>query len=110
MINADDSIMIIIGDWTDEKRTKAFYDAEEYLIDTQDKHYIYGTGKIINVKKVLDTMPFLNYRQQVTLVMNMISICDMAYMLKGFEYNNDSRMMHDYADTIGLRVVYSKKF
>lgn len=102
-------MIAIIGDWVDGSR-KAFAEAEQHLIDTERYHNIYGTDDIINTAKVLDTMLFLNYKQQVNLMIHLLSYCDTAYMLKGWENNNDVRLLHDYAENNNYRIIYSKKF
>lgn len=101
-------MIFIAGDWTDKRQP--FDKAEEHLIDTEQHHKIYGTTSIINSAKVLDTVPFLDYKQQVDLMLCLLSMCDTIYMLKGWEYNNDVRLLHDYADNNGYKIIYSKKF
>lgn len=102
-------MIFIAGDWQDGSR-QSFNKAEEHLISTEKYHNIYGTDDIINSVKVLDTMPFLNYKQQVDIMLQLLSFCDTIYMLKGWENNNDIRLLHDYADNNGYKVIYSKKF
>lgn len=101
-------MIAILGDWT--KKRESFFKAEAHLIDTEENHCIYGTKDIINIVSVLNTMPFLDYFQIVDLIIFLLSMCDTVYMLKDWEYNNDTRMLHDYADAKGYKIIYSKKF
>ena len=99
---------IIIGDWNEV--TDAFNKAEAHLIETEKKHQIYHDSEIINISKVFDSMPALDYKHQINIALHLISISDRVYMLKGWEYNNDARMLHDYALALNLQIIYSKKF
>lgn len=101
-------MICIIGDLN--KDSEAYDKAEAHLIDTEVKHCIYGTKDIINSYKVVQLLPFLDYKQQIDLLIHLISYCDTVYMLKSWEYNNDARMLHDYAVTRNCKIIYSKKF
>jgi len=101
-------MIVVIGDWTDKKAK--FAEATAHLIDTEKKHQIYHTEDIIDISKVLDTMPFLDYKQQIDLCLFIMSMCDTVYVLKGWEYNNDVHMLHDYALACNHHIIYSKKF
>lgn len=103
-------MIFVAGDWTDIEKRDLFDKAEAQLIDTQKHHKIYGTSDVINSAKVLETLPFLDYKQQVDLMLYLLSRCDIIYMLKGWETNNDVRLLHDYADNNGYKIIYSKKF
>ena len=101
-------MIMILGDWTED--SDKFDLAQAYLIDTEKKHKIYHTADIINIADVLATVPFLDYKQQIDLVLHLLSQCDTVYMLKGWEYNNDVHMLHDYASVNNYQIIYSKKF
>lgn len=102
-------MIMIIGDWEQENK-ESFDKAKEHLIDTEKYHSIYGTDAIINTSEVLAGVPFLDYKQKVNLILLLLSYCDTVYMLKGWEYNNDVRLLHDYAENNGYKIIYSKKF
>jgi hypothetical protein len=99
---------MIIGDW--EKDAKSFDKAEEQLIDTEKHHQIYGTADIINPIKVFKLLPYLDAVQRIDLLLCLLTFCDIVYVLKSWEFNNDSRLLHDYADARGYKIIYSKKF
>jgi hypothetical protein len=40
----------------------------------------------------------------------MLKMCDKIYAVKSWENNNDARLLHDYADVNGYKIIYSKKF
>ena len=101
-------MIFIAGDW--EQDITHFAKAKEHLIDTQKHHQIYGTAEIINSAEVLATMPFLSYEQQIDVLIQLLSMCDTIYMLKGWEKNNDVSLLHDYASAKNYRIIYSKKF
>lgn len=101
-------MIFIAGDW--EKDTESFSKAEEQLINTEKYHSIYGTSDIINPVKVLESISFLDYKQKVNVMLQLLSYCDIIYMLKGWEYNVDVKLLHDYASNNGYKIIYSKKF
>lgn len=103
-------MIFIASDWTKAEEREWFDRAEEQLLDTEKHHQIYGTSDIINPMKVFDALPFLDYKQQVDLQLFLLSQCNTIYMLRGWESNNDVRLLHDYADNNGYKIVYSKKF
>lgn len=103
-------MIFIVGDWTDDSTKERFILAEEQLKATEKYHNIYHDADIINSYLVLETMPFLDYKTQVDLMLFLLSKCDIVYMLKGWESNNDVRLLHDYADNNGYKIIYSKKF
>lgn len=103
-------MILVLGDWTDEKRRESFDKATAHLVDTEKKHQIYHTKAIINIAEVLDTLPYLDYKQQIDICLHILSMCDTVYMLKGWEYNNDVHMLHDYASVNNYQIIYSKKF
>lgn len=101
-------MIVVLGDWTQDKLS--FDKATAHLIETEKKHQIYHTKDIVNIADVLLAIPGLDYKQQVEICIHIISMCDSVYMLKGWEYNNDVHMLHDYADVISKHIIYSKKF
>ena len=103
-------MIFIAGDWTDEKNVDSFAGAEQQLEDTEKYHSIYGTSEIINSYTVMQTLNYLDYKQQVDVLIHLLSYCDIIYMLRGWENNNDIRLLHDYASNNGYKIIYSKKF
>lgn len=101
-------MIVVLGDWTKDKIS--FDKAQAHLIDTEKKHQIYHTTDIINIADVLLTIPGLDYKQQIDICLHILSMCDAVYMLKGWEYNNDVHMLHDYACVANKQIIYSKKF
>lgn len=101
-------MIVIIGDWTED--TTAFDKAEAHLMKTEVYHQLYHDRYIVNVAKLFNVIPGLDYKQQINIVLHLISISDKVYMLKGWEYNNDAHMLHDYASVLNLQIIYSKKF
>ena len=101
-------MIFIAGNWEEDR--VPFDMAEEHLIKTEKYHSIYGTDEIINSAKLLSMMPFLDYKQQIVLLLCLLSFCDTIYMLKGWENNNDVKLLHDYASVNNYKIIYSKKF
>lgn len=102
-------MILIVGDWRDGD-ISAFNKAEEQLINTQKLHAIYGTADIINPIKLFELMPFLSEKEELDLLLFMLKMCDKIYAVKSWENNNDARLLHDYADVNGYKIIYSKKF
>ena len=98
----------IIGDWENDK--EAFDKAEKQLIETERDHHIYGTKDIVNPVKLFKQIPGLDIKQQVDLLLHVLSYCDIAYCLFSWEHNTDFRLLHDYCATNGYKIIYSKKF
>lgn len=103
-------MIFIAGDFLDKSEREYFDKAEAHLIDTQKEHHIYGTDEVINIAKVVETMPFLDYKQILNVLLVLLSYCDTIYMLKGWESNVDVKLLHDYACNCNYKVIYSKKF
>lgn len=103
-------MIFIAGNFLDESEREYFDKAEAHLIETERAHRIYGTDKIINIAKVLESVPFLDYQQTIDLLLRLLSYCDTIYMLKGWESNIDVKLLHDYACNCNYKVIYSKKF
>ncbi len=104
-------MIFIAGDWTNIDNKEKFDNAEKQLFETEKYHQIYGTKYTVNLFTLLnETVPDLEYKQQLDLALCVLSMCDMIYMLKGWENNNDIRLLHDYADANGYKIIYSKKF
>ena len=104
-------MIYISGQITDRKNYRdVFNAAEQYLIETQNKHSIYGTSKIINPAKVSDALPQMEYREYLDVAFYLLSMCDMIYMLKGWEKSPGARAEHEYASATGMRIIYSRKF
>lgn len=101
-------MIMILGNW--EKDEKAFQKAEEQLIDTEKYHKIYGTVDIINPIKLFEYLYFLDDRQKLDVLLDLLKMGDTVYMVKSWESFNDARLLHDYADVNGYKIIYSKKF
>ena len=101
-------MIMILGNW--EKDEKAFQKAEEQLIDTEKYHSIYGTADIINPIKLFEYLYFLDERQKLDILLDLLRMVDIVYMVKSWESFNDARLLHDYADANGYKIIYSKKF
>ena len=102
-------MIAIIGDWNCDDK-ESFEKAKAHLIDTEKKHQIYGTKDIINPVDVFDALYMLSDKQKVDIFLHILSMCNIVYLLKGWEYNNDLRMLHDYCSNNGYKIIYSKKF
>ena len=100
-------MIIILGDWENDK--ESFKKAKKHLLDTEKYHQIYKTKDILNTAELLDMLP-LDYKQQLDILLHLLSYCDTVYMLKSWESNFDIRMLHDYAGCNGYKIIYSKKF
>jgi hypothetical protein len=104
-------MIFIAGDWTNIDNKEKFDNAEKQLFETEKYHQIYGTKYTVNLFTLLnETVPNLSDKKQLDLALYVLSMCDMIYMLKGWENNNDIRLLHDYADANGYKIIYSKKF
>lgn len=101
-------MIMIIGNW--EKDKEAFEKAEQQLIETEKYHKIYGTCDIINPIKLFDMLYFLDDRQKLDLLLYLLRYCEIVYAVKSWDVFNDARLLHDYADTNGYKIIYSKKF
>lgn len=101
-------MICIIGDWENDK--ESFGKAEKQLIETEEKHYIYGTKEIVNPVKLFKDVPGLKINEQVDLLLHILSYCSIAYMLSSWETSTDFRLLHDYCATNGFKIIYSKKF
>ena len=100
-------MICILGDWKEDRIS--FDKAKEHLINTEKYHQIYGTKDILNIVDLFNILQ-LEEKQQIDILLHILSYCDTVYMLKGWEYNNDLRMLHDYCANNGYKVIYSKKF
>lgn len=101
-------MIMIIGNW--EKDAKAFEKAEQQLIDTEKYHSIYGTSDIINPVKLFECLHFLDEKQKLDILLDLLRMSDIVYMVKSWESHNDARLLHDYASANGYKIIYSKKF
>ena len=101
-------MICIIGDWENDK--EAFDKAEAQLIETEEKHHIYGTKEIINPVKLFKDVPGLKINEQIDLLLHILSYCSIVYCLASWEKNTDYRLLHDYCATNGFKIIYSKKF
>lgn len=101
-------MILVIGNWhiKDVGMTRA----KEHLIDTEKFHQIYRDDAIIDPNELFETLPFLEERQQLDLLFDLLRMCDTVYAVKSWENHNDSRLLHDYASCNGYKIIYSKKF
>lgn len=99
-------MILVIGDRNDLDN---FIKAKEHLIDTEKHHHIYGTNHIITLPEIADMFPFED-KQFVDLILHILSYCNIIYCLKSWEVDNDARLYHDYCDSNGYKIIYSKKY
>lgn len=101
-------MIMILGNW--ENDSTAFDKAEEQLINTEKYHKIYGTIDIINPIKLFEYLYFLDEKQRLDVLLDLLRMSDTVYMVKSWESFVDARLLHDYADANGYKIIYSKKF
>lgn len=67
-----------------------------------------GYIQIINPAKVSCALPTLSHSEYMTVCMALLSLCDMIYMLKGYEDSKGAIMELEYAKEHGYEVVYEE--
>lgn len=99
-------MILVIGDIKDVAKFKM---AKEHLIDTEKHHQIYGTSNIVTLPEIAEMFE-VEEKDLIDLTLHILSYTKTVYMIKSWEYDNDARLLHDYCDNNGYKIIYSKKF
>lgn len=80
--------------------------AEDEIHDDKDLPY----DDIINPADVLDRLPTYNlkYSDLMRLCLDLLSMCNSIYMLRGWEKSNGARLEHEFAITHNFKIYYQK--
>lgn len=102
-------MILVMGSLTSED-TSGFKKAKEHLIDTEKHHQIYGTRNIITLEELRQLFIDIDDKSFFDLVIHILSCINTVYMLKNWDTDNDTRLLHDYCGNNGYKIIYSKKF
>lgn len=83
------------------KYKEQFEEAEKFLE---------GKYTVINVAKVLETLPTLDLIKYVQLDFELIKLCDAIFMIDGWQKSKYATAELSYAKSIGKKVLYQKYF
>lgn len=64
----------------------------------------------INPAKVLSALPanLIEYKELMRLCLDLLSMCDSIYMLKGWEDSRGAKLEHEYAKAHDYQIFYQK--
>lgn len=64
----------------------------------------------INPARILNELPvsYFEYKDLMRLCLDLLSMCNSIYMLRGWEKSNGARLEHEFAITHNFKIYYQK--